>query len=811
MTSLSQHCDNILDPKTPRSDVEGDVGTGKTALLHIVGQRCSDDGLLVLNVTAPRFDMAKAPDLAALDVCSALLAEFSSSIAAFKRQHPESEAAATTAIDALGRARNPSMLYHLAVNSTSTITIGESNQSTVIGTQIVGKDQALELQTLLTILQGETEKALRGLADEHTLAVLVDDVHRLDGTPVKEWLRALLRQLPARCTVTARRPGGESWRLGQTSADRAVVLHNMSPEEVGAYLQEQGLVFTDEDARGLFDLTRGHGFAVAAWCDLALNGGAEGFADLMELVRAEQYDEGFAKLIDAVQIVVDQIAADVLGYQIPLFGLLTTAEWVNPGLIEVLGDQPRQPSEGEAGKIYRVLASRKAICVADPNGDERLSLPRAISEVAWRQLLETDPVGFRSLHSRAERYEREQVDLERDLKPKEEEQEPFAAWTRFEHAWWIQAVERWMGHTQWLDRGQFLQMRPALVKLYLDAFWWWDDYLRSKATNDLGTKLKTVSTRQQDLEWMNALDEFSDHWTSSWDEAELRSDPAKWQSATDAVTTLLDIFELQRGHIPPDLTLRRIYILLCNFYGKALWYAGNGTREDAEEADKWLLAGFLACQKQPGDERNPNGWIGSWSQLRRAEIWARLDQPAAVGYLTGLDQTAIDEQDDDLRVCVVMLIGDLWWLGGEYARAIEVYSRAALLSYAYNGKQEKRRKAPNLYTKSLYASTIKRTEEKIRELVQDGDPEVLAEVDAALAGVRLLFKPYWDRVSGRPNPPPGLPRFALPVPPPWAGDILKTDSQYFGDLVHVVQRRQSVIDEPIDPPPSNKTDGRKSD
>ena len=144
MTSLSQHCDNILDPKTPRSDVEGDVGTGKTALLHIVGQRCSDDGLLVLNVTAPRFDMAKAPDLAALDVCSALLAEFSSSIAAFKRQHPESEAAATRAMDSLGRARNPSMLYHLGVNSTSTVTGDKAGESTIIGTLTVGRGAAVE-------------------------------------------------------------------------------------------------------------------------------------------------------------------------------------------------------------------------------------------------------------------------------------------------------------------------------------------------------------------------------------------------------------------------------------------------------------------------------------------------------------------------------------------------------------------------------------------------------------------------------------------------------------------------------------------
>jgi hypothetical protein len=818
MTSLSQHCDKILahvnDPAAPflRFDVVGDVGTGKTALLQEVGQRCSDHGMLVLNVVAPRFDSAKDPELANLDACSALIADFSSSIGMFKRQHPESAAATSSAMEALGRARNPSLLYHLAVNSTSTINVTHSTDSMIVGSVIVGMEQVLTPQALLTILQNETEKALHGLTEEHALAILVDDVHRLDGTSVQDWLRALLRQLPTRCTVTARRPGSGSWRQGRTDAGRTLELQNMSLEEVGAYLGEQGLAFTDEDARGLFDLTRGHGFAVAAWCDLALNGGAVRFADLVDLGREAVYDEGFISLIERVQFAVDQIAANVLGYQVPLFGLLTIAERVTPDLIAMLeGDTGQKPSESEASKIYRMLAPRKFISVVDRNVEEGVSLPRAISEVARRRLREDDPVGFQALHSRAELYERERVDLDRDLKPREQEQEPFAAWTRFEQTMWVQDVERWLGHTQWLDRRQFEKTKPALVKIYLDAFWWWDDYLRSKATSDLETALKKVAIQQRDELWMNALEKFSGHWVSSWDEAELRSNPAKWHSVMDAVTALLNMLDLEHGRIPRDLTLRRIYILLCNFYGKALWYAGNATKKDAEEVDEWLVAAFLACQRQPGEEDmpNPNGWIGSWVLLRRAEIWSALDRPRSIEYLVGLDEKAIAGEDDDLRVGIAMLIGDLWWRSGEFAQALDVYARAILLSYAYNGKQEKRRKAPNLYTKSLYASTIRRAGEKISELVQVGDPEVLEVIDTALAAVKRLFQPYWDRVGDRPNPPPEPPRFELPVPPPWVGDILQIDSEYFADLEFLVSRRKSVIDEPIDPPPSGNADGRK--
>jgi hypothetical protein len=806
MTSLSQYCDRILDPGTSplHYEVVGDTGTGKTALLGKVAERCRDEGMLVLSVETPRFNRAKDPDLAAIDACLALISEFRTSIDDFQRQHPAAEASVTAAKNALGRARNPAFWHHLVSNSTAKINVTHAEASVVIGGVNVFNGQTLELSMLLNIIQEQTEEALRGLADEYTLAILVDDVDRLDGTSVQEWLRTLLRKMRTRHTVTARRSSGGFGSRSRTNADRTIRLKNMSLEEVGAYLEEQGLVFAEEDTNGLFELTGGHGFAVAAWCDLAINGGAARLTDLRELVRGGQYDEDFSRLIESVQYAVDQIAADVLGYEVPLFGLLTIAERAIPGLITMLeGADGRRPSQDEADKIYQLLAPRGFLTVVDRRVEEGVTLPRAISEVARPRLLRDDPVRFQALHSWAELYERQQVDLDRELKPRELEQEPFAAWTRFEQITWIQGVERWMGHTQWLD---------SLVKMYLDAFWWWDDYLRSKATSDLGTSLKQVSVRQRDDPWMNALEKFSDHWVSSWDEAELRSDVSPWYSVLDSINALLNMFGLEYDHVPSDMTLRRIYILLCNFYGKALWYSGSATREDAVKADRWLASAFRACQKQPGEEErpNPNGWIGSWALLRRAEIWATLDPERAIGYLTGLDRTAIADEDDDLRVGVAMLIGDLWWQRGDYARALDVYARAVLFSYAYNGKQEKRRQAPNLYTKSLYASTIRRAEERIAETVQDGDPAAIAEIDAGLAGIRDLFGEYWTRLN-RPDrqatKPPEPSRFQLPVPPPWPGDILKIDSQYYSDIEAVVLDRASIIEEPVDPPPGAGTVG----
>jgi AAA ATPase domain len=819
MTSLSQHCDKILAAASPfrRYVVVGDAGTGKSALLQKVSQRCRDDGLLVLHIVAPRFDTAEEPGDANLDTCQTLISQFVESIDAFEKQRPGSMAATSAARDALGRARSPNIWHHLGVNATAKINVHD-NRGTIIGNQIVLNGERVDWSMMLNIIQQKTEEALSGLAGEHTIVILVDDVHKLDGTSAQRWLRGLLTRLRTHRTVIFRRPGNDCWGQDRDDAEGTIRLLNMSPGEVRGYVRDQGLDFTDEDARGMFELTRGHPFAVWAWCDLALNCGAARFADLVDLVRGGVYDEDFTRLVEGVQVAVDQIAADVLGYQVPLFGLLTIAERVTPGLIAMLeGDARRKPSEAESHRIYRLLAQRQFVSFIDDMGEESVSLPRAISDVAWRRLRDRDRLGFRALHSCAERYERDRVDLDRELLPQEQDREPFAAWTRFEQPSWIRSVESWITHTQWLGPDEFQAMKPTLVKLYLDAFWWWDDYLRSKATRAIATSLKKVSARQEDKPWMDLLERFSDHWVSSWDEAERRADPEKWESVLGTVTALLGIFGLQCNHVPADMTLRRIYILLCNFYGKALWYAGTGTREDAEEADGWLAAAYRACQKQPGEEDrpNPNGWIGSWARLRQVEIWAGLDRARAIGYLAGLDQTAINDKDDDLRVGVAMLTADLWWRSGDYAKALEVYSRAALLSYAYNLEQEKKRQAPNLYTKSLYASTIRRAEEKISQAVQVGDPATLAEIDTALAAVRELFRPYWEKVCLRPDRPADPTRFELPVPPPWPGDILEIDSQYYLDqyyldLNRVVGRLKSTIEEPIEPPPVDIASGRTS-
>jgi hypothetical protein len=223
--NLAWHRDEVLahvdDPTTPfyRFNFVGGAGSGKQELLQAIADGCAGRGLLVVHVTAPSVayaddDLPQDRELADLYACAELIGDFVTCIETFAAEHPESQEAAGRASASLKRSRSVQRLHNLATRGSQT-----------------GARKAP-----LAVLREETQSALRSLAYDCKLAVLIHDVHLLDHTSLPDWLHTLLSRVPTRCTVISRRPGSGSARWGNADGYRAIQLRNMTTEEVGAYL-----------------------------------------------------------------------------------------------------------------------------------------------------------------------------------------------------------------------------------------------------------------------------------------------------------------------------------------------------------------------------------------------------------------------------------------------------------------------------------------------------------------------------------------------------------------------------------------------
>ncbi len=140
----------------------------------------------------------------------------------------------------------------------------------------------------------------------------------------------------------------------------------MTCAEVGLYLRDRQLNFTDEDRDSLFNLTGGHGFAVAVWCDLALEDGDMRYREVWDRARRGKSGANLAILIESIEAAVDQILMDVLGFRTPLLALLTVAEAVTSDLIGMLeGSSGQRMAHRQAQVIYQELAKRNFVTQVD--------------------------------------------------------------------------------------------------------------------------------------------------------------------------------------------------------------------------------------------------------------------------------------------------------------------------------------------------------------------------------------------------------------------------------------------------------------
>jgi hypothetical protein len=366
----------------------------------------------------------------------------------------------------------------------------------------------------------------------------------------------------------------------------------------------------------------------------------------------------------------------------------------------------------------------------------------------------------------------------------------WSAWNRYENPVWQRNSRDWLHHAAHVGNAAFEGTTEALIRLFLEVFWWWDAYVPTEYSRDLLADYRALlDTRgalgrgsADDGGWLRRLEDFQANYVPGWGQ-EPGEHADRWKKVDRALRALWRSCHLGTEPMPDAArNLRRIQILVCAFRGDARRY---GSTAGAEAAAGWYQAASAACVTE--DEE----WIANWADFLRADLLQGTDPEAAAELLAGLPARVGDVGDHELRVDVARLFADLAWLRGDPALALDIHARALLHAYVYQVRQELERQAPHAYSAALYHEMRTRAERRLAEAADGGHADVVA---TATVRMRAFFEPYWAERGEEPDNPSGFP------PGPGADDLNALDTDY-SDLVEcMIDDMADQLEEPLDAP-----------
>ncbi|MGW2839560.1 hypothetical protein ACWCWD_17360 [Streptomyces sp. NPDC001493] len=749
-------------------DVVADSGCGKTLLLEEIAAGLKEDGRLVLFVTAgaPQYGETgtmesngrkMAEHAACRQIIDALAADVHRAYAPDGGAAPlldqtegrELEAAILATRD-VWHSGEPSAGTNVAIeiSHSSSVSVGS------IGEAVAGALPREPVLPRLTEMQARLTRVLDEAARSRPTALLVDDVHAAAGTPVEHWLMAVLRGMSTAVVVRAGRPvSGGRERLSQPGVRRlglGLLPHDETTTFVKDRLAEAGWRRAESTSAAdeIALLTRGHPIGVATCSaivrdSLPANASAEDVRSLL-LGGAGHWDDDGA--FEAVRTYVDDFAARVVGRAVPLFDLLVVLRRCTATILTAVLHETEGVTERQASQLYDWLTRCTFVTPFDDDENEGWRLHDYLRENLDRRFRRTRPTANAELHAAVERHYRARMNFDEEL----EEQSVMALGARFEDAEWQRDSQEWLHHAAHLPREAFDGSKRAMIRLFLEAFFWWDMEVSSSYCDQLVAAYQALPD-DRDLRWVTWLDQLRTSYVAGRLNQVPGRDTERWERAGAALDAVAEYLGLRRGHVPADPDLRRIYIVLCQLQAEAVWYAGNETHADRARAVAWFRASGAACT----DENEL--WMGNWAAFGEGMVWATADPPRARALLDGLEERITEAEDHELPVWLAELFADIAWAENDPRRSFDAHARAVLHGFVYHVRQEAYGQYPNRYSDSLYRSVLIGMERREHHALQAGLTE---EVAAAKARSRALFAPYWRHIGEDPGD-----TFGLPAPP----------------------------------------------
>ncbi|WP_405898920.1 AAA family ATPase [Streptomyces sp. NBC_00727] len=789
-----------------RFEVVADSGCGKTLLLDEIAAGLKEDRRLVLFITAgaPQYGEAGAMGAAGREMAEyATCRQIIDAIATDVHRAYVPEGGEAPLLDpASGRELETSILGTRDVwqrESSSApmnvvIDVSRSRDVNVggIGEAVAGSLPREPTLSRLAEMQQQLTRVLDGAARSRPAALLVDDVHAVAGTPVENWLMAVLRGVSTAVVVHAGRPAGGGGERVPMPGARRLRLGLLSHAETTAFVTERlveaGWQPTEATAAAgeIAVLTRGHPIGVAT-CTTIVRDSLPADASTAEvrtllLGGAGHWDDDGA--FDAVRTYVDDYAARIVGRPLPLFDLLVVLRRCTATILAAVLGETQGVSERQASQIYDWLSRCAFVTPFDDDESEGWRLHDYLRENLDLRFRRTRPTQHADLHAVVERYYRTRLNFDEER----DEQPIGAVGARYEDADWQRDSQEWLHHAAFLPRVAFESSRRAMIRLFLEAFYWWDMEVPSSYCAQLVSAYRALPT-ERDPRWVAWLDQLRTGYVAGRVNQVPGRDRERWEQAGAALDALAEYLGLRRGHVPTDPDLRRIYIISAQLQGEAIWFGGSGGDSERNRAAAWFRAGGEACT----DENEL--WMGNWAVHEEASLWATADPARARALLEGFEDRLAAQEDTELPVWLAETFADIAWAENDPRRSFDAHARAALHGFVYHVRQETYGQYPNHYTDSLYRSVLTHMEQREREALDAG---LTDEAAAAKARSRALFAPYWQHIGRDPGD-----TFGLPDPP--AATDLGSDLTPFARAAKWVVRNMAdelerSVEEPLRDP-----------
>ncbi|WP_051951646.1 hypothetical protein [Actinacidiphila yeochonensis] len=785
-----------------RFDIRGDSGCGKTALLELVADGLKAAGHLVLFITAaaPQYGTGQAAGeeeraVADYAACRYLIDALAADV--HRAYHPEDgstplmeEAVGLeweTALLACRTAGEPpapgGQHIHVDLSRARGVDLGNVGNITLPAAvpQPGGRRLAAMQRQLTDVLDRMSRAPSSG-----GLAVLVDDVQTVLGTPVGGWLLSVLSGLgAARVVVHGRRPHPDPGPF--PPGTRTIRLDPMSEGEASDLVTARltGGGRQPRDARAcatvVAEVTGGHPIGVVTCCQIVLGSlppDTPPAAVRRHLLHGDQrWDSGgFA----GVRAFVDGHAAQVAGRPLPLFDLLTVLRRCTPQLLgPLLAEDGLGPDA--FGELYDWLTHSAFVTSFDDDNKQEWRLHDYLRENLDARFAAERPTAHAAVHGRVERLYRGRMNFDdagtddadaggngsaedggdeaegaydgafdtafEGAFDTAERLQPISAGYRYEDPVWLRNLQEWLHHAAHVAPQRFAAARRAMIRLFLEGFFWWDCEVPSGYCSHLVSTYRSLPDRSG-LRWVDWLEDFRTSYVAGAANQRVGEDTERWDAAAAALDDLFHFLGIRAGHRPDDPDLRRVYLVGGIMRGDAAWFSGHGTTADRDQAGLWYSAAHRACT----DEAEL--WIRNWAAVGLAVIHASADPDAAEAYLDGVQEAALEAEDKDVLNSIAQAYGAIAWARGDLRAAFDCHIRAVLHAYVYHVDQEVYGQYPSNYTASVHRGVCAALEERASAAREAGRS---AEADAAQARSRAFFAPYWAYRGCRPRGRSGCP------------------------------------------------------